>query len=180
MGLEISDAKKRPRISIFAEWFISNIERFSLLEPLRSQLGGAGKWPSFSSVLSPQIFPLFPLGALRCTWESFLIHIVKGEVVMGALHNNWYLWAAFSFICWCFQWFECKYPVLFSAWQVFNWFCCQDNVVRSYKYTPLTFLPLNLYEQFQRAANLFFLLIVVLQVCGAVFKPSLWFKDSCS
>lgn len=71
-------------------------------------------------------------------------------------------------------------PVLFTAWQVPNGFCCQDNVVRSYKYTPLTFLPLNLYEQFQRAANLFFLLIVVLQVCGVVFNPSLWYKNSCS
>lgn len=28
---------------------------------------------------------------------------------MEALHNSWYLWAAFSFICWCFQWCECKY-----------------------------------------------------------------------
>lgn len=28
VGLEISDAKKRPRICIFAEWFLSNIERF--------------------------------------------------------------------------------------------------------------------------------------------------------
>uniref|UniRef100_A0A668ACU1 Phospholipid-transporting ATPase n=1 Tax=Myripristis murdjan TaxID=586833 RepID=A0A668ACU1_9TELE len=38
------------------------------------------------------------------------------------------------------------------------------NAIKTYKYNVLTFLPLNLFEQFKRAANLYFLGLLILQV----------------
>uniref|UniRef100_A0A4W4E4C8 Phospholipid-transporting ATPase n=1 Tax=Electrophorus electricus TaxID=8005 RepID=A0A4W4E4C8_ELEEL len=38
------------------------------------------------------------------------------------------------------------------------------NAIKTYKYNALTFLPLNLFEQFKRAANLYFLTLLILQV----------------
>lgn len=43
-------------------------------------------------------------------------------------------------------------------------FLPQGNAIRTCKYNPVTFLPLNLYEQFKRAANFYFLVLLILQV----------------
>jgi hypothetical protein len=40
----------------------------------------------------------------------------------------------------------------------------KNNKIKTSRYTPLTFLPKNLYEQFRRAANLYFLVILCMQV----------------
>ncbi|XP_056400681.1 phospholipid-transporting ATPase IC-like [Hyla sarda] len=37
------------------------------------------------------------------------------------------------------------------------------NTIKTYKYNPLTFLPMNLFEQFKRAANAYFLVLLILQ-----------------
>lgn len=42
--------------------------------------------------------------------------------------------------------------------------CFQNNHIKTSKYSLLTFLPLNLFEQFQRLANFYFLCLLVLQV----------------
>ncbi|KAH8809491.1 phospholipid-transporting ATPase 1 [Flagelloscypha sp. PMI_526] len=46
------------------------------------------------------------------------------------------------------------------------------NKVRTTKYTPLTFIPKNLYLQFLRVANLFFLSLVILQIFPVFGAPS--------
>ncbi|XP_023288917.1 phospholipid-transporting ATPase ID, partial [Orussus abietinus] len=43
-----------------------------------------------------------------------------------------------------------------------------NNYIKTSKYSVLTFLPLNLFEQFQRLANFYFLCLLVLQVIPAI------------
>jgi len=45
-----------------------------------------------------------------------------------------------------------------------NFFYFKGNAIKTYKYNFFTFLPLNMYEQFKRAANLYFLCLLILQV----------------
>lgn len=40
----------------------------------------------------------------------------------------------------------------------------QDNGIKTSKYNILTFIPLNLFEQFHRLVNFYFLAIILLQV----------------
>ncbi|XP_072808252.1 phospholipid-transporting ATPase IC isoform X2 [Vicugna pacos] len=49
-----------------------------------------------------------------------------------------------------------------------KFFCIKEskyanNAIKTYKYNVFTFLPLNLFEQFKRAANLYFLILLILQ-----------------
>ena len=43
-------------------------------------------------------------------------------------------------------------------------FFLKNNAVSTYKYNIITFLPKNLFEQFQRLANAYFLVLLILQV----------------
>lgn len=39
------------------------------------------------------------------------------------------------------------------------------NKIRTAKYTPLSFIPKNLWFQFHNIANIYFFIIIILQVC---------------
>lgn len=43
-----------------------------------------------------------------------------------------------------------------------------DNSIKTSKYTCLNFVPLNLFEQFRKMANLYFLIMVILMIIGQV------------
>lgn len=43
-------------------------------------------------------------------------------------------------------------------------FLLQDNRIKTSKYNIFTFLPVNLFEQFQRVANAYFVVLLILQV----------------
>uniref|UniRef100_A0A8C9UMK0 Phospholipid-transporting ATPase n=1 Tax=Spermophilus dauricus TaxID=99837 RepID=A0A8C9UMK0_SPEDA len=61
--------------------------------------------------------------------------------------NDWGYYKQFKKkVCLC--WYRDKY---------------KTNIIRTAKYNVLSFLPLNLYEQFHRVSNLYFLFIIILQ-----------------
>jgi len=47
------------------------------------------------------------------------------------------------------------------------------NKIRTAKYTPLSFVPKNLWFQFHNVANIFFLFLVILNVSRRIIPPSL-------
>lgn len=61
----------------------------------------------------------------------------------------------------------------------FFFFFQQGNAIKTYKYNALTFLPMNLFEQFKRAANFYFLVLLILQVMPFdILKSVLNYDDS--
>ena len=66
--------------------------------------------------------------------------------------------------------------------------CCADlnrgrfpsNTVVTSKYTFFTFLPLNLFEQFRKAATFYFLIIMILALVGDRIGRATPFPQGCS
>uniref|UniRef100_A0A3B3YG00 Phospholipid-transporting ATPase n=1 Tax=Poecilia mexicana TaxID=48701 RepID=A0A3B3YG00_9TELE len=53
----------------------------------------------------------------------------------------------------------------------------QNNAIRTSKYNIITFLPLNLFEQFRRLANAYFLFLLILQLIPQISSLS-WFTTA--
>jgi phospholipid-translocating ATPase len=52
------------------------------------------------------------------------------------------------------------------------------NKIRTSKYTPLTFVPMNVWFQFHNIANIYFLFVIILNVCTP--HPSVLGRYKCS
>jgi len=59
---------------------------------------------------------------------------------------------------------ETQRDIIANNQQYNNRFNYANNFIKTSKYTLLTFIPLNLFEQFQRAANFYFLCLLILQL----------------
>lgn len=78
---------------------------------------------------------------------SFSVHILCALLILRFL-KIWSVWR------------------IYCTYTVFVYF--QSNYIKTSKYSILTFLPLNLFEQFQRLANFYFLCLLVLQLIPAI------------
>lgn len=62
---------------------------------------------------------------------------------------------------------RCVYAGI-NTWPYVEWLSFflpqQNNAIKTYKYNAFSFLPMNLFEQFKRAANFYFLILLILQV----------------
>ena len=61
-----------------------------------------------------------------------------------------------------------------ELWSCVFLFYVQNNYISTSKYNVFTFLPKNLFEQFRRIANAYFLCLLILQVIFLCYI-SLWY-----
>uniref|UniRef100_A0A669EA79 Phospholipid-transporting ATPase n=1 Tax=Oreochromis niloticus TaxID=8128 RepID=A0A669EA79_ORENI len=61
-----------------------------------------------------------------------------------------------------------------NAWDYNDRFSYADNRIKTSKYNIFTFLPINLFEQFQRVANAYFSVLLILQLIPEISSLS-WF-----
>uniref|UniRef100_A0A8B9Q776 Phospholipid-transporting ATPase n=1 Tax=Apteryx owenii TaxID=8824 RepID=A0A8B9Q776_APTOW len=69
---------------------------------------------------------------------------------------------------WCYKHYSWGHPIFFAFLSL------QSNSIKTSKYNFFTFLPLNLFEQFQRIANAYFLFLLILQLIPQISSLS-WF-----
>lgn len=81
-----------------------------------------------------------------------------GPTIEYTILNLNMLWVVFFFTK---LWMKVKNITFFRS-------LFQNNYIKTSKYSVLSFLPLNLLEQFQRLANFYFLCLLILQLIPAI------------
>uniref|UniRef100_A0A4W3KKH2 Phospholipid-transporting ATPase n=1 Tax=Callorhinchus milii TaxID=7868 RepID=A0A4W3KKH2_CALMI len=88
-------------------------------------------------------------------WDLNLMSRLKNDI-------SWYCIGVLAYLDYMSSKSQCQ----------FSFFHSQKNFIKTSKYNVLTFLPVNLFEQFQRIANAYFLFLLVLQLVPQVSSLS--------
>ena len=102
----------------------------------------------------------FPQSMTKETLIEMFTETQRDIIANNQQYNNRFNYAVSTFTLFMC----CQNTCLEKGSHWLSLFCFQNNFIKTSKYTLLTFLPLNLFEQFQRAANFYFACLLILQV----------------
>lgn len=100
--------------------------------------------------------PVYPASAWLCGEKEMFSELLLETMLLLNISEQKHIWNGLY----------CNFVSCFTnpIYLLFFFFSLQSNSIKTSKYNFFTFLPLNLFEQFQRIANAYFLFLLILQV----------------
>lgn len=100
-------------------------------------------------------FSVYPDSARLCGEKEMFFELLLETMLLLNISKQEHSWNGL-----CCNFVSCFTNPIYLPF----FFFLQNNSIKTSKYNFFTFLPLNLFEQFQRIANAYFLFLLILQV----------------